>query len=211
MYRIFAAIVLVAVLGSAACGGGGNGGPTPTETFPPDFTPQPPGLLTPSPPPPVDGDSPLVLYDQSALPYSVSLPNGWTVEPGAQIDKFSYSTADKGLVAQLSVTCSKTLRGNAGDPTSLVEEDVTILRETRAPVIAGTVTELQIDGLKTLRWPYSVNFGPSSTYQWVYYIGDKDCTWRVRTVVFGTSPGEGWEQLFNRIAGSFHSKIERAG
>ena len=187
-----------------ACGGGGaSGTPTPVPTLPPDFTPQPPGLLTPSPPPQINPNVDLTPYTNPDPKFTISAPPGWDIENTPDSTRIAYTTSDKGLVAQTTIYCAVTLDTGASDPLAVLRADADLLIAAKAPVTPGKSRELTINGRQAYEFPYSVSFGASSAFQFVYYVAGDACTWRIRNVVYGTTAGDGYERLFDRMAASF--------
>ena len=65
---------------------------------------------------------------------------------------------------------------------------------------------MTINGRDAYLVPYSVSLGATQVFQYVYYIAAEQCTWRIRNIVYGTTPGEGYEKLFARMVNSFAPK-----
>lgn len=198
---LFAALA-VGSIAIAACGGGGT--PSPTATFPPDFTPMPPELLTPAPPPPIDADAQLDPFTNHDPAYTISIPHGWTIDEGKSsgMTTFTYSTAARGIIAVTTINCAGALTGGT-DPLSVLRDDTALVQSAKLPLTSGKAEHLTVNGRDAYLVPYSVSLGETQAYQFVYYIAGDQCTWRVRNVVYGTTPGDGYDRLFARMAHSF--------
>lgn len=206
--RLFATLMIAAALALSAACGSGEDDAEPTATFPPGFTPQPPGLLTPGPPPTMTpAEMELEPYTSENLPYSISIPAGYTTEGN---DRFQYSTPDKGLVSEIVVNCTRPAGSGFGvdepvPPEAMSREDGRILRESNAPVASVESFETTLDDKPAVFWRYNIALagGASLVQQFVWYVGDRPCGWRVRMLVYGQEPIESYDALFKSISETF--------
>ncbi len=202
LLRATLAIVLTLGLAAAACGGDDGGGatPVPGTTVVPGFTPQPVGLLTPGPPPPIDPNMPLTEYvaqDRSPK-FAISHPADWRMEQGPSDVKWLFDTADRGNIAVFGVTCI-----GEESPEAAVESSARLLDRVGVPWQPYQAQQLQIDGRHALLWPYTITMGTGEINQVVYYVQGTRCVWELRAVIFALRPYDQMARLFQRMAETF--------
>ncbi len=202
-------LVTAAVTALAACGSDDAAAPAPDATLRPGDNP--PGLLTPSPPPDIDPEMALVELT-AAKPYTISYPEGWVVDESAgDHDLIDFSTAFKGQIAKVEIECLP----SQGGALELLRAEAALLNQVKVPFTPGDVQPLTLDGREAYMFPYTVDLGsPSKVIQNVYYINGVEgepCVWKLRMVIFAIPPAPEFERLFRRIAESFQSDIAERG
>jgi hypothetical protein len=205
--------VCLAVFATVACGGGGDDDdgnvddPEATATYPPGFTPQPPELLTPAPPPPIDPNIALQpTGGEDRFPYEISLPDLYTADrTKVAFDFYKYETERRGLISTAQISCNRTVTTGQNDPLAVLREEADLLQDIGTPFTSISSEETSIDGKPSYRWHYAININPMRVFHWVYYVPDATCVWKVRFVVFGTGGVEDYATLFDRIMSeTFH-------
>ena len=201
---LLAALAAAAIVG-VACGGGDDDPPEPTATFPPGFTPQPEGFLTPQPPPALDPNVTFARFQGEKWPYNIGYPEGWNVDAaGPSVDEFELHT-DFGEVTAIHVRCARSVSEGNAEPEGLASDDLRLV--STVPYQSGDLTATEINGRRAVKWDYSVAIPGSPVRAWtfVYYIkGDDDtCAWRVSLQTIGTEPLTGYQELLDRVVQEF--------
>ena len=192
-------MLLGVLLGAAACGGSDKSGePRPTQIS----TPESDVVSTPGPVPTLDPNIRLVTYDSPDKGYSIDYPEGWQVEAAAvgAPDIFSWTTDEQGLMAQLTVGCTK---GEGLTPEDVMAENARllgpygVLDSTRAtPVAVAGVTGEQ------LKYQSSVGAYAVDHVAVFFVIGN--CGWRIGLSAPVTVGLDQFLPLFDRSLASFH-------
>jgi hypothetical protein len=189
-----AALLVAAVVLVAACGGDEGGGaapsPEPAET---------PAGSTPLASPVVDPNVPLVEYHSAEKGYSLSYPEGWTVDaaPGTVTDLFSW-TIDSRHLALLQVTCNRELL----TPDQLMLADGGVASDFGGQLNPEAAVPVQVEGVEGKRNMYSLTVSGLMVEHVVAYLVHGSCGWRIGLNSYGSGSLQPYLPLFDRILAS---------
>ena len=193
-------VLLGALLGAAACGGGKESRElAPTQE---SSTPESGVVSTPGPVPTLDPNIRLVRYDSPDKGYSIDYPEGWQVEAAAvgAPDIFSWTTEEQGLMAQLTAGCTK---GEGLTPEDVIAENSRyvgpygIIDPTKA-------TPVGVAGVTGKRLEYHTEVASYAVDHVAVFFVIGDCGWRIGLSAPVSSGLDQFLPLFDRVLASFH-------
>jgi hypothetical protein len=188
--------VTFAMFALAACGSGDGNGAAPAVESPVPFT--------------IDPGIPLVDFVSEQYPYVISVPQDWEQERARFGGDYFFKQRPGAAttVANLTIGCINTILPGAGDPRSVLDEDILILERSQIPMSGLEVDEFTVGEVTGVRASYTIGLGRTTGWNDVAYVAGPGCTWRLHLGGFGSGPFDQYEALFDRILATFEPASE---